>query len=213
MRQIHFQTILFAATLFVTLSVPAQVTLSIDDLKMRPGETKEISINLINGNAGVFNLEGKIILPEGFSFVKGYEEGTMYMTSTNRLTGFDIVADVMEEGYLYFVVYTMGTTPIPNELGAILKCTIKADIDVSIGDKEIRITDVVMSDMMAEPFVEYATFSNGFMVYSDNNNVCATVTHASTPVVSLNGTEVRSKEVQSLPAGMYIVRGKKVLIK
>ncbi|MBP3823146.1 MAG: InlB B-repeat-containing protein [Bacteroidaceae bacterium] len=96
------------------------------------------------------------------------------MTTTDRLPGFNLTSDLMGENTLYFVAYTMGTTPVQGTSGAVFHFTIKADENASVGPKVLKFTDVVLSNMMAEPYVEYVTFNNDFKLYTNYTITTAT---------------------------------------
>ena len=125
-------------TLLTVVMVHAASTLSFGELKIKPGETKSIEMNLTN-TASVKGMEFAVTLPTGLSFVWDEEEeeyvvGTRcsFLSSTLRSNGTLKVAGAATKAKDY----------VKAGEGAICSFLVKAADNVTLGNASISISEI-----------------------------------------------------------------------
>ena len=136
-----------------TLGVMAQISISMDDVNLRPGETKEVFINLKNGDIDITDFEGFIELPEGLSFVAAYTGDTYAALTGRETTGQSVTADIQANGDLLFGIYqNTGTTGFTGKEGNVVKFTIKADEGIAPGIRTIKVKEGLAVTIEADSY-------------------------------------------------------------
>ena len=125
-------------TLLTVVMVHAASTLSFGELKIKPGETKSIELNLTN-TASVKGMEFAVTLPTGLSFVWDEEEEEYvvgsrcsYLSSTLRSNGALKVAGAATKAKDY----------VKAGEGAICSFLVKAADNVTLGNASISISEI-----------------------------------------------------------------------
>ena len=125
--------IYFLFMMCLTTVASAQVTFSIEDFKMKPGESYTVSINM-KAAQDVKGFQFDIFLPEGFSF-----------TNTGKMTewgsGMNLTGRVQKSGALRLIVLSLSGDVIEAGEGAVATFDIQSENTVSIGTKTITISE------------------------------------------------------------------------
>ena len=118
----------------------AGATLTLDEgLKVKQGETFTVNVNLTNEKA-VSGIEMKISLPSGLSFVGTEEEGEMYYgEATDRSSASFSGATLNGNTLTVAFLATAAKNRIKAGSGSILKLTIKAAADATVGIGKIKL--------------------------------------------------------------------------
>ena len=141
MEKLKIKIGLILVALICNINLMAQVSISLGNVNIRPGETQEIEINLNNGEVDITDFEGFVVVPEGISFVAAYDNS--YARLTGRETaGQSLTVELQSDGRLQFAVYQMtGTTGFSGQSGSVITFTIKADQGMAVGEYPIKIED------------------------------------------------------------------------
>ncbi len=141
MKLISFRAVCTALICVVAVGLSAQtVTLSVDDLQMKPGETKTVEVNMDNGDLQIGAAVIKVVVPDGLSVVENKvwneddEEWVTYMASLtdrkkSKFTLNENLVKVEGGNSLNIVINGMGQYFKGNS-GAILTFQIKASEEV-----------------------------------------------------------------------------------
>ena len=189
-----------------------------DTISIQPGETVEVAMQLAN-NDEVRAVQGNIKLPEGLSFATKASGKPDVQNLDERSEDFTLSCALQEDGSLSFAHYSAyGDAYMGNE-GGIFTFKIVADSSTEPGEYGVTLSDVVLS-------------VNGVGYEMPNRTATITVVAAVTPeprpdavnvmlsqseydIYSISGTKVRSRATatDNLPHGIYIINGKKVVVK
>lgn len=181
------------------------------DIDIKPGETKTIQMLMTNANT-VAGIQGNIKLPNGLSFVKKNNGRVDAANVNSRAEDFTLSCAVQDDGSLTFAQYSADGFTFEGNEGAVFTFKIKADENATDGTYSVNLSDVVLS-------------INGVGYDIPNRTSSLTITGATAietielqdqfDVYTLDGIKVRSKvtTTKDLPCGVYIVNGRKVVIK
>ena len=118
--------------------------LHLDQIDIKPGETKEVAMLLTNAGA-VAAAQGNIKLPEGLSFVTR-SNGRVDASNVNaRADGYSLSCAVQEDGSLTFAHYSPDGFTYEGNSGGIFTFKIQAAANAKPGSYEVKLTNVVLS--------------------------------------------------------------------
>ena len=137
-------TIIALCLLFAVVA-NATVTFTGNDLKIKPGESKDIEICLTNDE----NFEGfqiDLVLPEGITVQGTSKKQKAKLVGILEELDYDYSVGNTEAGNFGIRVYSteQGATITPSE-GVAITVSVKADDNISIGEKEIKIINIILS--------------------------------------------------------------------
>ena len=146
------KTLTFLLFFVTAMFAHAGATLTLDEgLKVKQGETFTVNVNLKN-EAAVSGIEMKISLPSGLSFVGTEEEGeTYYGEATDRSTASFSGATLSGNTLTVAFLATAAKNRIRAGSGSILKLTIKAAADATIGIGKIKLFGMEIAYPGASP--------------------------------------------------------------
>ena len=163
--------LLLAAT---GMRAAGEVTFSIENFNIQPGETVEISLDMTNSVVvQVFN--GAIALSEGLTFVGEYdedEERVMYAYRTPRLHNkHEIGFSLQSPSSMTFLIQSGITRrDISGNAGAVLKFKVKADEDMAPSEATVTVTELSATNSDNVELVaddEFTTRVNVYNVITD----------------------------------------------
>ena len=137
-------TIIALCLLFAVVA-NATVTFTGNDLKIKPGESKNIEICLTNDE----NFEGfqiDLVLPEGITVQGTTKKQKAKLVGILEELDYEYTVGNTEAGNFGIRVYSteQGATITPSE-GVAITVSVKADDNISIGEKEIKIINIILS--------------------------------------------------------------------
>ena len=197
MRKFRLFSLLMS--LFVIQATFAQFSISLSDLKLRPGESGTVHIAMNNPEATIQTFDFTICLPEGVSFasstaksVLSWEEG---LSVPNGMT----MSSNFYKGNLIVVGFSMeedGYFPISTESRNILKFDVVVNADAKLTkDSKITLQTLTFGSPDNDGY-EIESVSNNLIIY-DIFNVSATSSDANKGTVSItpdgkqeNGTSI-----------------------
>ena len=153
---------LFLLSLLLGLNIQLQADnkLTVEEFSIEPGEEeKVITINLENDEA-VSALEFRLWLPEGVSIID--DEYGMYVLGVDarlkqkigRVTyTHNVSANLKEEGYYHFMVFSTDGLNIVGNSGPILEIGLTAGANAAPGQKKVRLTNVKLGQTNDEGVV------------------------------------------------------------
>ena len=186
-------------SLFVIQATFAQFSISLSDLKLRPGETGTVHIAMNNTEATIQTFDFTICLPEGVSFttssaksVLSWEDGLSVPSGMTMSNSFD-------EGNLIVVGFSMeedGYFPISTESRNILKFDVVANADAKLTkDSKITLQTLAFGSPDNDGY-DVESVSNNLIIY-DLFNISATSSDTNKGTVSItpdgdqeNGTSI-----------------------
>ena len=111
--------------------------LYVADFTIQPGETKAVSVNLINPTHSYNALQFELTLPSGLSIAKTSENKLAVVPDNDRLSGFDIEVSEVGEGVYQFLIFIVNQdTYIAGTSGEIFTMTLTASADAETGSKQ-----------------------------------------------------------------------------
>ena len=194
----------FLTFLFTVLGLHAESKFYFAEQKIKPGETKQVELNLLN-EAVCEGFQLKITLPAGLSFVEDEEEEDYIVKTSRTPKKFNVVTELKAAGELNLVGYfSSGTSTIAAGDGAILHVLVKAAEDASLGTGKITISNAQIN-LEGNVNVNPATTEFDFDIYGQ-----VTVTPVSADetqgTVSGGGVDLDSADpvtVKAVPATGY----------
>jgi hypothetical protein len=180
--------------------------LSIDALTIKPGETKTVTVNLTNTES-IQGLQCNVKLPQGLSFATKASGKIDISNDANRGDGFTLSSSLQEDGSLTVATLNFEGDAYVGKTGTVFTFKVKASEDMSAGVYEILIHDIVLSSGVAiKPsdatgMVTVVGSSSGLQQIDADSN-------QSDSIYNLNGQRVNNPS-----RGIYIVNGRKVIVK
>lgn len=180
--------------------------LSLGAISIKPGETKTVSVEMTN-TEGIQGLQCSIDLPEGLSFATKSNGKIDIANDADRGDGFTLSSSLQEDGSLTVARVNFEGDSYYGNSGTIFTFKIKADENMAAGEYEIKVRDIVLSSGVAiKPSdatgkVTVEGSSSGLQQIDADGN-------QSDSIYNLNGQRVNNPS-----RGIYIVNGRKVMVK
>jgi uncharacterized repeat protein (TIGR02543 family) len=139
--------LLLLATVLCSVSSFADNYLSMDPIRMKAGETKQVSINLTN-DVSITAFQMDLYLPAGVTIDKDADDEYLIDLATRTTTKKHTVTEAIQtDGAMRIVVYSSSNKVFTGTEGAILNLTLKADASIALGSYTVKIDNVVMSEL------------------------------------------------------------------
>lgn len=183
--------------------------ISIEDIKMRPGEVKTIEVLMTNERDDIRGMQCDITLPHGISFLYD-EDAEDYVSATARIPKkMALSSEKQNDNTLRVAGVCTGNTNIGGNLGTIFTFKVKADETVKEGAYQILLSNVELSYGEA---IKIADCSSALEILNGITGIAGVSfdKKEETVVYDLNGQCV---DVSKVKNGVFIVNGKKVYIK
>ena len=183
-------------------------SLSIEDFDIKAGETKELFINLSNPNTDLTLLQFDMRLPEGLSIAT--EDGDYAIDIAGRTTWkkHSLMAKATN-GITRFLLASNTNALIDGNDGNVISIKLTASDGFTCGDIMLE------NQLLVSPNAEDMMPAD--YVYSVGNTTSINAIMAGQPVdvYTLTGSKVLSgaTTLDGLPKGLYIINGKKTVIK
>ena len=152
--------------LLVALHVNAQVKFSVNDFKIKPGETKTMYFAM-QATKPVAAFDFYVRMPEGLEIVYPGNHRLQMSDWGSLLTGF---ADPKSDGSgdCHFTVYSMTGDPVEAGEGTILQIDVKAKEDVPLKTAAIYMYEFAMADELGEEIlVDYTELYSTMKFYTE----------------------------------------------
>ena len=183
--------------------------MSIDDVKMQPGEVKTFEVMMVNERDDIRGLQCDITLPEGISFLYD-EDAEDYVTASSRIPKkLTLSSGMQDENTLRVAGVCTGSSCIYGNTGSVFTFKVKANENIMAGMYEIKMSNMELSYGEA---IDVADSSSVLEILSETNGIATIFSNgiANSEVYDLNGRRVNESMTKK---GIYIINGKKVLIK
>lgn len=182
----------------VTVSAPAS-------FNIEAGQTSKVDVAFEN-DFDVRAFEAVITIPEGFQIVKD-DEGELFSYTDRIPASMAINSSKKAENVYKVVISASDASVIAAGEGTLFSFTVKAPENMELGEDEITITDILAFDNAAS---SHAAES---MVITVNPSTTIGINaieaaKADAPIFNLAGQQVKSAK-----KGLYIIDGKKFMVK
>ena len=183
--------------------------ISIEDVKMQPGEIKTIEVMMTNEHDDIRGMQCDITLPEGISFLYD-DENEDYVSPSWRIPRkLTLSSEKQDENTLRVAGVCTGSSSIYGNLGTIFTFKVKANENIMAGMYQIQLSNAELSYGEA---ISLADRSSVLEILNEANGIETLYSSERTisEVYDLNGRRVDASMVKK---GIFIINGKKVLIK
>lgn len=188
--------------------------LHLDAINIEPGQTKEVAMLLSNANE-VKAVQGNIKLPAGLTFVTKSNGRPDVKNLDERSEDFTLSCALQDDGSLTFAHYSADGFAYDGNEGGIFTFKIKAADDAALGEYSVSLSDMVLSINGVGYEEEARTSALSIVVADAIGKMNDVKMEDGGAVYDLAGREVVSgtKSARRLQRGIYIVGGKKVVVK
>ncbi len=183
--------------------------ISIDDLKMQPGEVKTVEVMMTNERDDIRGLQCDITLPSGISFLYD-DDAEDYVSAAWRIPRkLTLSSEKQNENTLRVAGVCTGSSSIYGNSGTVFTFKVKADENIVAGLYQIQLSNVELSYGEA---IGVADRSSTLEIIKSTSGIESLSTANQEPLViyDLRGQRVDASKAKK---GMFIVNGKKVVIK
>lgn len=183
--------------------------LCIEDVKLHPGEVKTIEVMMFNECDDIRGIQCDITLPDGISFLFD-EDSENYVTASYRIPmKMALSSEVQDEHTLRIAGVCTGSSSIYGNTGSVFTFKVKADDDIKDGIYVINMSNMELSNGEAIRVVDR---SSALEILNETSGIISISSNevSGSMVYDLNGQCVNKSMVKS---GIFIINGKKVLIK
>lgn len=180
------------------------------DIHIAPGGTATLPVNLDN-NGKYCSFQFDIILPDGITVANsvGKNGKVKYEASivTDRCTDHTLASNLLKGNRYRVVVFSLTNTDLEGTSGPVVNITLQADDTLKEGKLNLKMEGVVLATADEKEY--YPADSESTVTVSTDTGINGiTVDPSSVKIYDLQGRKV-NKPTQ----GVYIVNGKKVVIK
>ena len=199
------------------------LALTMEDFEIQAGETKTVYVSMQNEGYDVIAIEFKMDLPEGL-VLKGMPTLTSARLGTyvdgfgeTVPSGKTVYGNKNKAGYWIFSIFSMvDQSSFTGTEGPVIEMKIGAEESMSVGETAIRLYGIELSTKQA-PYYP-AEYSNKVTVVDYATAIAQVFRNSSradvyTAAGVLVGRQMTEREVLSLPKGLYIANGQKVIRK
>ena len=183
--------------------------ISIDDLKMQPGEVKTIEVLMTNERNDIRGMQCDITLPLGISFLYD-EDAEDYVSASWRIPRkLTLSSEKQSENTLRVAGVCTGSSSIYGNSGSVFTFKVKADESIKTGMYQILLSNVELSYGEAISVPERLS---SLEITNDMSGIATLAINKmkQTIIYDLKGQQLN---VSSARSGLFIVNGKKVFIK
>ena len=183
--------------------------ISIEDLKMQPGEVKTVEVLMTNERDDIRGLQCDITLPSGISFLYD-EDAEDYVSAAWRIPRkLSLSSEKQDENTLRVAGVCTGASSIYGNSGTVFTFKVKADENIMAGMYQIKLSNVELSYGEA---IGVADRTSSLEITKSTSGIesLSTDTQQSLVIYDLRGQRVDASKAKN---GVFIVNGKKVIIK
>ena len=186
----------------------ATSSLYIENFDIKAGETKELFINLSNPDMDLTLLQFDLRLPEGLSIA--VEDGDYAIDIAGRTTWkkHSLMAKATN-GITRFLLASNTNALIDGNDGNVISIKLTASDDYTSGDIMLE------NQLLVSPDAEDVMPADYVYSVGSTTSINAIMAGQPADVYTLNGSKVRhaATSLDELPKGVYIVNGKKIIVK
>lgn len=186
-----------------TQVIPEGPSLYIKDFRITPNETKTVQIELVKGDNPIIGFQCKIQLPDGLTITKDEEEefNVLAVPGTVKSSKANIIVNYAEAtGTL--LVYNDKNSAYKDDATAVIEIELKASETFENGFIYIKELVFSLEGNNKQTAGDTKTKVN------DPDGIAEIRVNAASEAYTLSGTRVRNMQ-----RGLYIVNGKKVVVK
>ena len=152
-----------------------------DIVTMKPGETSALNISLSGSISDIYGIQFEVNLPEGFSLEEGAND-KIYEMSANQVDDIICIDRDLGNGTYRFFIYSSTLQELKG--GSLMSLNLKADADKALGNYDVNISNVALSDY------------DGHVTKEDGISVGVKVTDFFTLLYKVDGEDYKSYEIE-----------------
>lgn len=140
---------MFMIVVLTLVGMASADNLTIENAKIKAGGNKQIAISLKNPSKQYEAFQFDLVLPNGVSIAK---KGNSFMASLNddRKVDHSMTVKLQEDKSYRLMSYSMNDMAYKGTDGALVYITLEANASLSLGDKDIFIKSLVITDTTGE---------------------------------------------------------------
>ena len=119
--------------------------LTVANVELKAGETKEIAINLVNPTNKYTAFQFDLVLPDGVTIEQKNNGKPKASLNEDRIDDHTLTATDMGSNTYRFLAYSMSNAEFYGTSGALVNVTLKAEEDLSSGSKTATIKNQVFT--------------------------------------------------------------------
>lgn len=196
--------------------------LTIDDVSMIAGETKQVSIMLKNPDRKYAAFQFDLTLPDGVTIAKNENGKMMASLDIDRKDDHTLTVSEIGNNTYRFLAFSMSNAEFYGTSGAMVNVTLQTDVNLNSGPQDATLKSQVFT---ATDGVQYKWSDKAFSIHvndSENTGIDETLLtgqkSGQIKVYTLTGLLLFSapqsdfpEQWQHLPSGVYIVNGQKMI--
>ena len=137
--------ILLSALLLLTVEIGWADGLQPSSLTLEKGSEAKLAVGLQNTERSYAAFQFDLVLPEGLSVAKNDAGSLKASLNTERATSHTLGSSDLGNRTYRFIAYSLSNTAISGTEGDLVYITVKADANVSTGNFQAKLTNVVLS--------------------------------------------------------------------
>ena len=209
----HFKFLLLTVLLTLAGRTYAD-NLTVANVEMKPGESKNVAISLENPTKKYTAFQFDLELPEGVTVELKNNGKPKISLNEDRIDDHTLTVQDLGSGTYRLLCFSMSNAELYGTSGTLITMTLHAADNVSAGAKTGNIKSQVFTETSGTQ-VKWDDFSFTVTITPNSTGIIEISAENPVDVYNIQGDKVRSKAttLSDLPQGVYIVNGRKVIVK
>jgi hypothetical protein len=188
--------------------------LTVSSIELKAGESQQVAVNLNNDSKKYAAFQYDFTLPEGITIAKNNKGKFVATLNEDRKDDHTLNVSETESDTYRFLAFSMTNTEFYGTEGALVYVTLQASESISEGNKTATIQSQVFTEISGEQY-KWDDFSFTVTITPNSTGIIEISAENPVDVYNIQGNKVRSKAttLSDLPQGVYIVNGRKVIMK
>lgn len=184
----------------------------VENFSINAGESKTVSVNMDNASKSYCSFQFDIYLPNGMTIALNKKGKPDVKLNEDRIEDHTLSVEQVEDSHYRFVCVTLSNSNFYENSGAILNLTVTAASDMANGVYDGSLKNIVL---VPSDGVKTTIDESAFSVTLGSTGINQVLLDSVVDVYDLQGNKVRSNatDLNGLPNGVFIINGKKVVVR
>jgi len=184
----------------------------VENFSINAGESKTVSVNMDNASKSYCSFQFDIYLPNGMTIALNKKGKPDVKLNEDRIEDHTLSVEQVEDSHYRFVCVTLSNSNFYENSGAILNLTVTAASDMANGVYDGSLKNIVL---VPSDGVKTTIDESAFSVTLGSTGINQVLLDSVADVYDLQGNKVRSNatDLNGLPNGVFIINGKKVVVR